>query len=163
MVTTGFVVDVAPWDSPDGQRLRAAQRTELVAAYDGDVEPGTKPTAADVSVFLLARDASGEAVGCGALRHLGGEAAEIKRMYVAPAHRGRGVSRLVLGALEAQALSQGWTVLRLETGPLQAEAIGLYTSAGYAPIPAFGPYVGSMTSLCFEQRLAPVRPTCQHG
>jgi len=69
----------------------------------------------------------------------------------------------VLGALEAHALARGWTVLRLETGPLQAEAIGLYTSAGYAPIPAFGPYVGSMTSLCFEQRLAPVRPTCQHG
>ena len=159
MVTTGFVVEVAPWESPDGQRLRAAQRTELVAAYDGDVEPGTKPTAADVSVFLLARDASGEAVGCGALRHLGGEVAEIKRMYVAPAHRGRGVSRLVLGALEAQALARGWTVLRLETGPLQAEAIGLYTSAGYAPIPAFGPYVGSTTSLCFERRLGSGQPT----
>ncbi|MGZ4630139.1 GNAT family N-acetyltransferase [Oryzihumus sp.] len=162
-MTTGFIVEVAPWDSPDGQRLRAAQRAELVAAYDGDVEPGTKPTAADVSVFLLARDTPGEAVGCGALRHLGGQVAEIKRMYVAPAHRGRGVSRLVLGALEAQALSQGWTVLRLETGPLQAEAIGLYTSAGYAPIPAFGPYVGSTTSLCFERRLEPSQPTGQHG
>lgn len=159
MVATGFVVEVATWDSPDGQRLRAAQRVELVAAYDGDVEPGNKPTAADVSVFLLARDSTGEAVGCGALRHLGGEVAEIKRMYVAPAHRGRGVSRLVLGALEAQALSRGWTLLRLETGPLQAEAIGLYTSAGYAPIPAFGPYVGSATSLCFERRLEAGQPT----
>lgn len=159
MVATGFVVGLTPWDSPEGQRLRAAQRAELVAAYDGDVEPGSKPTAADVSVFLLARDSTGEAVGCGALRHLGGEVAEIKRMYVAPTHRGRGVSRLVLGALEAQALSRGWTVLRLETGPLQAEAIGLYTSAGYAPIPAFGPYIGSTTSLCFERRLEAGRPT----
>lgn len=158
MVATGFVVEVAPWDSPDGQRLRAAQRAELVAAYDGDVEPGTKPTAADVSVFLVARESTGDAVGCGALRHLGGQVAEIKRMYVAPDHRGRGVSRLVLGALEAQALSRGWTVLRLETGPLQAEAIGLYTSAGYAPIPAFGPYVGSTTSLCFERRLEAGQP-----
>ncbi|HEX8971748.1 GNAT family N-acetyltransferase [Oryzihumus sp.] len=162
-MTTGFVVEVEPWDSPDGERLRAAQRAELIAAYDGDVEPGTKPSAADVSVFLLARDASGEAVGCGALRHLGDEVAEVKRMYVAPAHRGYGVSRLVLGALEAQALARGWTVLRLETGPLQAEAIGLYTSAGYAPIPAFGPYVGSATSLCFERRLGGVRPAGQPG
>ena len=59
-------------------------------------------------------------------------------MFVAPAARGRGVSKLVLGALEDVARDRGWTTLRLETGPRQPEAIGLYTAAGYRPIGAFG-------------------------
>jgi putative acetyltransferase len=146
-------VEVADWDSHEGETLRAAQRAELVALYGGDVEPGPKPSASDVSVFLLARGADGEPLGCGALRHLGGQLAEIKRMFVPRSHRGRGISRLILSRLEDQAVARGWTVLRLETGPQQAEAIGLYTSAGYAPIPAFGHYVGSEHSLCFERRL----------
>ena len=80
-------------------------------------------------------------------------------MYVAQSHRGQGVSRAVLAALEHAAAGAGWTVLRLETGPLQHEAIGLYTSAGYRPIPKFGPYVDAPQSLCFERVLSdePVR------
>src|SRR6476646_5071921 len=146
-------VDVADWDSHEGETLRAAQRAELIAMYGGDVEPGPKPSASDVSVFLLARGSGGEPLGCGALRHLGGQLAEIKNMFVPRIHRGRGISRLILSRLEDQAVARGWTVLRLETGPRQAEAIGLYTSAGYAPIPPFGHYVGSEHSLCFERRL----------
>jgi GNAT superfamily N-acetyltransferase len=153
--STGFTVEVADWDSREGAALRDAQREELVGRYEGDVEPGAKPTAADVSVFLLARTADGAPAGCGALRHLEGEVAEIKRMFVAPQHRGRGISRLILTGLEEQALARGWRVLRLETGRLQPEALGLYASAGYVPIPKFGPYVNAAHSLCFERRLVP--------
>ena len=152
-MTTGVVVEVADWDSPEGEALRAAQRVEIDGRYGADTEPGPKPSAADVSLFVLARDEDGRAVGCGALRHLGGDVAEVKRMFVAGGQRGRGVARAVLAFLEEQALARGWVVLRLETGPLQREAIGLYTSAGYAPIPLFGHYVGSAQSLCFERRL----------
>ena len=147
------MLEVADWDSPEGEALRAAQRLEIDGRYGADTEPGPKPTAADVSLFVLARDETGRAVGCGALRHLGGEAAEVKRMFVVPGQRGRGVARAVLAFLEDQALARGWVVLRLETGPLQREAIGLYTSTGYLPIPLFGHYVGSAQSLCFERRL----------
>lgn len=147
------MVEVEEWDAPEGEALRAAQRLEIDGRYGEDTEPGPKPTAADISLFVLARDGEGRAVGCGALRHLGGDVAEVKRMFVAPGHRGQGVARRVLAFLEEQALSRGWTMLRLETGPLQREAIGLYTSAGYAPIPLFGHYVGSAQSLCFERRL----------
>ena len=59
-------------------------------------------------------------------------------MYVVPAARGRGVARAVLAGLEDAARDRGWTTLRLETGPRQPEAIGLYTRAGYRPIAAFG-------------------------
>ena len=152
-VSGDVVVEVADWDSPDGVALRAAQRVEIDGRYGADTEPGAKPTAADVGVFLVARGPGGEPMGCGALRHLGGEVAELKRMFVPVTYRGRGVARLLLRRLEEEALARGWSVLRLETGPLQTEAIGLYTSAGYAPIPLFGPYVGSGQSLCFERRL----------
>jgi GNAT superfamily N-acetyltransferase len=127
-----------PWDHPAVQRLTAAQQAELRARYDGRGEPGPAPSAADVSVVLLAVGDDGTPLGCGALRELSGEVAEIKRMYVVPEARGRGLSKVLLAALEAAARLRGWTTLRLETGPRQPEAIGLYTGVGYQEIAPFG-------------------------
>jgi GNAT superfamily N-acetyltransferase len=78
-------------------------------------------------------------------------------MYVVPAARGRGVSKVVLAALEDAARERGWTTLRLETGPRQPEAIALYSGAGYRPTGAFGAYAGdpdATGSLFFERMLA---------
>jgi GNAT superfamily N-acetyltransferase len=143
----------AAWDDEDVQRLAAAQQAELRARYDGGQEPGTPPSAADVAVVLLARDASGQAVACGALRPLGDGAAEVKRMYVVPGARGRGLSKVVLAGLEAAARDRGWTTLRLETGPRQPEAIALYEGAGYRPIPAFGAYADDADDSLFYERV----------
>jgi GNAT superfamily N-acetyltransferase len=151
-------VEPAFWDDPDVQRLTADQQVELRARYGGRGEPGTPPSAADVSVVLVARDEDGTALGCGALRALGDGVAEVKRMYVVPTARGRGVSKAVLAWLEDAARERGWTTLRLETGPLQPEALGLYTGAGYRPIGAFGAYAGAPDaddSLFFERVLDP--------
>jgi GNAT superfamily N-acetyltransferase len=148
----------AAWDDAEVQRLTTAQQAELRARYDGDTEPGTPPSAADVSVVLVARDDDGTVVGCGALRALGGDVAEVKRMYVVPAARGRGVSKLLLTGLEDAARGRGWTTLRLETGPRQPEAIGLYEGAGYRAIPAFGAYVDASDAGCslyYERVLGP--------
>ena len=147
----------AAWDDPDVRALTDAQQTELRARYGGETEPGVPPSAADVAVVLVARDDDGTPIGCGALRPLDEPGtAEVKRMYVVPAARGRGVSRLVLTGLEAEARARGWTTLRLETGPRQPEAVGLYTRAGYRPIGAFGHYVRDDQdwSLYFERQLA---------
>jgi GNAT superfamily N-acetyltransferase len=149
-------VEPAFWDDPDVQRLAGDQQTEIRARYGGKGEPGTPPSAADISVVLVARDDDGSALGCGALRVLGDGVAEVKRMYVAPFARGRGVAKAVLAALEDAALDRGWTTLRLETGTQQPEAIGLYFRAGYRPIAAFGGYVGAADtedSLFFERVL----------
>jgi GNAT superfamily N-acetyltransferase len=78
---------------------------------------------------------------------------EIKRMYVGPEARGRGVGVAILEALEAEALHCGFKVARLETGPQQPEAIALYARAGYREIPCFGAYAGAAMSRCFERRL----------
>jgi GNAT superfamily N-acetyltransferase len=149
-------VESAFWDDPDVQRLAAEQQAEVRARYDGKGEPGTPPSAADISVVLVARDEDGTAIGCGALRELAAGVAEVKRMFVVPSARGRGVSKAVLTALEDVARERGWTTLRLETGPRQPEAIGLYTAAGYRPIDAFGAYAGhpdADESLYFERVL----------
>jgi GNAT superfamily N-acetyltransferase len=146
----------ADWDDPDVQRLSSDQQAEVRARYDGKGEPGSPPSAADISVVLVARDDDGTALGCGALRVLGDGLAEVKRMYVAPAARGRGVAKAVLAGLEDAARDRGWTTLRLETGTRQPEAIGLYRDAGYRPIEAFGAYVGdpdAAESLFFERTL----------
>lgn len=101
----------------------------------------------------------GRPVGMGAWRYTdvqalgGGVTAEIKRMYVAPSAQGRGVARRILAHLEATAAAAGVEVLVLETGIQQPEAIGLYTSSGYQPIPGFGFYCGSELSRCFARRI----------
>ena len=153
-----MTIEPASWEDWDVQRLAADQQAEIRARYDGAGEPGTPPSASDISVVLLARDDAGTAVGCGALRALGDGVAEVKRMFVARSARGRGVWKAVLAGLEDAARLRGWTTLRLETGPRQPEAVALYTGAGYRSIAAFGGYVGAPDaedSLFFERVLAP--------
>ncbi|WP_436526433.1 GNAT family N-acetyltransferase [Actinoplanes sp. HUAS TT8] len=148
-----WMIEERPWDDPDGVALRKAQRVELDARYGSDDhEPGGAPAASEIDVFLVAtRD--GEALGCGALRQLDDESAEVKRMYVAPASRGSGVATAILRALEAAAAGRGWATVRLETGTEQPEAIRFYQREGYREIPLYGKYVGSPISKCFERRV----------
>ena len=95
--------------------------------YGYDNEPGVKPSAGDVAVFLVAID-DGVALGGGGLRLLGEGAAEIKRMWVRPTARGQGVARALLAALEDEARSRGVTRMKIETGDRQHEALTLYMS-----------------------------------
>jgi len=78
---------------------------------------------------------------------------EIKRMYVAPSARRRGVGRALLAGLEEAARDLGWTVLRLETGLRQPEAIALYEESGYRRIPDFGHWAGDPLTVSFEKAL----------
>jgi putative acetyltransferase len=154
-VTADVVLLIRDWDDADGVALRDAQQREIRARYGGDTEPGVKPSAVDISVFLIAYDpVTSAALGCGALRDLGDNTVEVKRMYVQPDHRGRGIGRRVLAALESHALEQGATRIRLETGRLQPDAVRLYEAAGYRQIPKFGAYIESAKSLCFERVFA---------
>ena len=107
--------------------------------------------------FYVARDA-GQLLGFGAVAARGtdesGSAwAEVKRMYVAPAARGRRVGRLILDRLIARAAQQDITVLRLETGNKQLEALSLYRSAGFVPRGPFGDYPELAASIYMEKRL----------
>ena len=147
------VAQVSP-DARDALDLIGALDEELRRRYPGATIEGLLPEdATDRLVFLVAR-VGNRAVACGAVREIDPAVGEIKRMFVRLEHRGRGIGRAILAALETRAAEVGYSTLRIETGAGQPEAIGLYTSAGYLAIPPFGKYVGNRFSHCFEKRLA---------
>jgi len=78
---------------------------------------------------------------------------EIKRMFVAPAHRGHGHARTVLAALERASAPAGRRRMILETDTRQPEAVALYVSEGYTPIPGFGVYRDDPRSRCYAKPL----------
>ncbi|MCB0494302.1 MAG: GNAT family N-acetyltransferase [Cyclobacteriaceae bacterium] len=94
------------------------------------------------------------AVGCGALKPFGADAMEVKRMYVSPAHRGKGIAAAILTALESWATELGATRCVLETGKKQLEAMALYRKSGYKVIPNYDQYAGLENSVCFEKVIA---------
>lgn len=133
--------------------LTAAMADELAERYAGtDAAPSSLGPQAR---FVVAVE-KGTAIGCGAMQPIARCVGEIKRLYVVPEWRGRGVARRILTALEARARTAGWQMLRLETGRLQYEAIALYESAGYLRVPLYGPYLDSPYSVCFARTLLEV-------
>ena len=92
-------------------------------------------------------------IGCGAYKVYDDQTVEIKRMFVAEAHRGRGISKLILSALEEKAIAAGYSKSLLETGVKQLEAMGLYSKAGYILTENYGQYKGMPLSICYEKNL----------
>ena len=100
----------------------------------------------------IARSGS-DAVGMGAMVERGDGSAELKRMFVRAEARGQGLASGILATLETHARTRQVSLLQLETGPLQPEAIALYEKHGYRRIPNFGQYVGDEFSVCMEKSL----------
>jgi len=90
---------------------------------------------------------------CGALKQYSENIAEIKRMFVLEADRGKGIASLVLKELEGWAKELHFEKCILETGENQPEAINLYFKNNYLRIPNYGPYESIYTSICFEKIL----------
>ena len=142
--------------SAEALRLIEALNAELSKIYP---EPGAchfrldpDEVAPGQGAFVVASQ-SGQPVGCGAVRRIDPRTGELKRMYVCPESRGRGVGRRLVAALEAEARSLGLSRLVLETGVRQAEALALYQRTGFAPVPPFGEYVASPLSVCMAKDL----------
>ena len=104
-------------------------------------------------VVLLKQD--GEVTACGAFKLIHSTQAEVKRMYVDPAHRGKGYASRILSELAKWGAEVGLKSFVLETGLRQFEAIALYQKSGYGPIDNYGPYVGVENSRCFQKHLIP--------
>lgn len=94
-------------------------------------------------------------VGCGAIKKFDVNTVEVKRMYVKPEFRGKGMASQLLQHLEQWAVELGYTYSVLETGKRQPEAIALYTKNGYRPITNYGQYIGIENSVCFRKELIP--------
>ena len=92
-------------------------------------------------------------LGCGAMKEHGSDTVEIKRMYVAPVSRKKGIATAILSELEKWAMELSYAKCILETGKKQPEAIGLYKKNGYRVIPNYGQYAEAENSVCFEKHM----------
>ena len=142
--------------SPTARALIEALNAELTQAYPEEGACHFRLDAQDVAAgkgaFLIAFR-SGQPVGCGAVRRIDANTGELKRMYVVPAERGRGVGQAILRALEIEAQGLGLARLVLETGVRQDKAQKLYQQAGFAPIDRYGEYTNSPLSICMAKTL----------
>jgi GNAT superfamily N-acetyltransferase len=150
-----------PFTHPDAAALVEEVQAEYTLRYGGPDETPLDPSMFDPpsGAFFVAYAEAGP-VAMGGWRFRRDVAAfgdlavtEIKRMYVAPRARRRGIARLVLGHLEATARQAGSPAMVLETGIEQPEAIGLYLSSGYAPVEGFGHYKWSPKSRYYGKPL----------
>lgn len=124
--------------SADAEQLIRELSEELGALYESDGTAGFQPSDVEVprAAFVVAR-IGGHPVGCGALRPLDEDSAEVKRMYTRDGYRRQGVAQAILAELERLAAKFGYGSLKLQTGPKQPEAAALYERVGYYRIPVF--------------------------
>jgi putative acetyltransferase len=142
-------------DTPDAMALIEELETHLASLYPAESRHGfsvEKLLREEVAFFLLRAD--GAPAACGGIKLFGTDYGELKRMYVRPAFRGCGYGKRMLDHLADYARKHGVSLLRLETGIHQREAIGLYESMGFRRIPPFPPYWEDPLSRYYEKRLS---------
>ena len=147
-------------DNVDVELLISQLNLDLYSRYP---EPGallfsleTADIVDGVGALLMA-ELDGEPVGCGAFRVMDDlpGSAEIKRMYVTLAGRGRKIGRALLAELERMGAAAGVERFALETGPRQPEALRIFEAAGYVVCEPWGPFVGKEFSICMEKPPTP--------
>ena len=149
---SGAVLHAVALDDPLAQGLIADLVRELQVRYDDD---GAAGVPLDPAAFAPPRGAffvavlDGRPVACGGLRPHAPGVGELKRMYVDPGARGRGLARAVLAGLEDAAGRLGLHGLVLETGLRQPEAISLYAGSGWQRIPGYGEWRDHPLTVCF--------------
>lgn len=140
--------------SGESQRLmNALSSTMAVITGDGgrthfSMDDVTGPRA----IWAVAHNDTGEAVGCGAIRPLNGDIAELKRMYSTGQYPGTGSA--VLSFLEASAAALGYRQIWLATRRINLRAVAFYLNHGYAVIDNYGPYTGRDDAICFARAMA---------
>ena len=145
-----------PYDHPVAQHLVELVQQEYVQRYGGRdaavVEPGEflPPR----GVFLVA-EVDGVPAGCGAWREVSPGVAEIKRVYVEPGFRRRGLAQVIVAALEDGAARAGHGSVVLNTGQEQPEALALYADLGYLPVGGYGVYACAPGAVFLGKSLGP--------
>jgi GNAT superfamily N-acetyltransferase len=141
-------------DAPDAVELIEELEASLAPQYPSESRHGLsveRLIAESVAFFVIRLD--GQPAGCGGIKLFGTEYGELKRMYVRPRFRGLGLGKRLIDRLAAFACEEHASLLRLETGIYQLEAIGLYQRVGFYQIPPFGAYRPDPLSLCYEKPL----------
>ena len=145
-----------PYTDPLAQELVGRVQREYVQRYGGPDDAVVSPEEFESphGLFLVA-EVDGAPAGCGAWRSLGDGRAEVKRVYVEPAFRRRGLAQVVVDAIEADATRAGIRSLVLNTGHRQPEAIALYAALGYTDVEGFGIYACEPEAVFLGKELRP--------
>jgi putative acetyltransferase len=154
LISISTVITPERPDSVDARSLIDELDALLEPLYPRESRHGysvEKLLAEGVAFFLIR--VNGVPAGCGAVKLIDREYAEIKRMYVRPQFRGIGLAKLMLRHLSDHAQARGIELLRLETGIHQPAALGLYERSGFRLIPPFGEYREDPLSRFYEKRL----------
>jgi putative acetyltransferase len=144
-----------PW-SLAAQQLLAQSDAYMASLYPAESNHLEGPAElAQPHVWFIGLTLDDQVVACGAVKrmHDDGDYGEIKRVFVRPAYRGRGLSRTIMDVLETHLRSQACGCARLETGIHQPEALALYRRLGYVERGPFGSYRPDPLSLFMEKRL----------
>jgi GNAT superfamily N-acetyltransferase len=138
-------------DNPDFRLLVKELDEELTSIY-GAKQAFYNPLNALLQIqHVIVAYADDIPVGCGAIKKYNEDAMEIKRMYVKPTYRNKGVARSILNALELWTKELKFNSCVLETGDKQPDAIYLYKKAGFDFIPNYGPYADDNESVCMRK------------
>lgn len=145
-----------PYDDPVATLLVGRVQQEYVTRYGGPDEAAVDPAefVPPEGLFLVA-EVAGEPAGCGAWRVYPPGGIEIKRVYVEPGFRRRGLAQLIVAALEGSAVAAGHRSVVLNTGDRQPEALALYAALGYSPVQGYGVYACSPEAVFLGKDLAP--------
>jgi GNAT superfamily N-acetyltransferase len=131
-------VEPADAHSPEARDLVASYLAEITKTFGYDSTRGVPVTDEDFAppngMFLVVRDERGAAVGCGSVRLLDPDTAEVKRMWVSPTMRGRGAGWALLQAIEAAAVELGATKGVLDTNATLTSALALYRANGWQEV-----------------------------
>lgn len=142
-------------DNPDFQKLTNELDDELCRIYNTkkeDYEDYNRITG--LPTVIVAYE-NGEAVACGCFKRHESNSIELKRMYVRPPFRGKGIASAIAAELEQWGREAGYETAVLETGVGQPEAIAMYRKLGYEPIAHFGDFPEESRSVCLGKKLAP--------
>jgi GNAT superfamily N-acetyltransferase len=148
------IIEEARPDSVEALQLIAELETHLEPFYPSESRHGfsvEKLLQEAVPFFITCYE--GSAAGCGGVKLFGKEYGEIKRMYVRPQFRSLGLGKLMLNHLAEYARHHSVSVLRLETGIYQTEAMGLYERWGFERISPFGAYRADPLSAFYEKHI----------
>lgn len=140
-------------DNPDFQNLTSELDDELCRIYNTnkeDYEEYNRITGLPTVVLAYENDV---AIACGCFKHVDEERIELKRMFVAPEFRGKGIASIMVAELEKWGKELGYGTIILETGKGQPEAVALYRKLGYTDIPHFGEFPEESRSVCLGKQI----------
>lgn len=139
--------------SPDSHALieKLSEALAAITGSSGKNSFNVEDVQADRALWVLARDAQGIAVGCGAIRPLSSDTAELKRMFAL--REGEGIGSAILRYLENEARALDYREIKLETRRVNLQAVAFYEKQGYVQTDNYGNYMGRPEAVCFVKRL----------